>query len=178
MKKSILIFVAIVMMAGFSNSVMAQVGATVTGTTAGAVIISPITLSEDAPLHFGVMAVSGALGTCVLTTGGTRSATGGVNLSAQAPLATNAAYTVGGQLSTTYAITLPASILVTHTNTVNTMTINTLKAKTLSAGVDGLTGTLSGTGADSFTVGGSLNVIATQLAGVYSGTFDVTVAYN
>jgi spore coat protein U-like protein len=58
------------------------------------------------------------------------------------------------------------------------MTIGTLLARTASAGADGLTGTLDGTGADSFTVGGTLSVIAAQVAGTYAGTFDVTVAYN
>ena len=172
-----MLIAAIVMMASYTTTVMAQ--ATVTGTTAGAVIITPITLTQVTPLHFGVMSVlAGTPGTCVLTTLGVRSATGGVNLSAQAPVATNAAYTVGGQASTTYAIVLPATITVTKAVTLETMTIGTLHAHTTSAGVDGLTGTLSGGGADDFTVGGILSVAAAQVAGTYAGTFDVTVAYN
>lgn len=177
MKKTIFIFAAIVMVAGFSTKLLAQA---TENTTAGAVIITPISIAETSPLHFGVMAVlAGTPGTCVLTTQGVRSATGGVNLSAQAPLATNAAYDVSGQASTTYAITLPATITVTETvGSVATMTIGTLLARTASAGADGLTGTLDGLGADSFTVGGTLTVAAAQLAGTYAGTFDVTVAYN
>jgi hypothetical protein len=148
-------------------------------TAAGAVIITPISITESSALHFGVMAVlAGTPGTCVLSTQGVRTATGGVNLSAQAPAATNAAYDVAGQASTTYAITLPATITVTKAVTLETMTIGTLLARTASAGADGLTGTLDGTGADSFTVGGTLSVIAAQVAGTYAGTFDVTVAYN
>ncbi len=166
------------MIAGFASRTMAQ--STVTGTTAGAVIITPIALTEVTPLHFGVMSVlAGTPGTCVLSTQGVRTATGGVNLSAQAPVATNAVYTVAGQLNTTYAITLPATITVTETiGGIQTMTIGTLLARTTSAGVDGLTGTLSGGGTDGFTVGGTLTVAAAQLAGVYAGAFDVTVAYN
>jgi len=177
MKKSIMMFVAIVMMTGFTTKVMAQ--STVTGTTAGAVIITPIALTEVTPLHFGVMSVLvGTPGTCVLSTQGVRSATGGVNLSAQTPVATNASYTVAGQANTTYAITLPATITVTKAVTLETMTIGTLLARTTSAGADGLTGTLSVGGADGFTVGGTLTVVAAQVAGVYAGAFDVTVAYN
>ena len=176
LKITIKLFLAVNLIAVISTTIMAQ--STVTGTTAGAVIITPITLTQVSPLNFGVMAVLTATpGTCVLSTSGVRSNTGGVNLSLQAPLATNASYTVAGQANTTYAITLPGSITVTHTNATNTMSIGTLLARTTSAGVDGPTGTLSGTGADAFTIGGTLSVVAAQLAGVYSGTFDVTVAY-
>ena len=42
----------------------------------------------------------------------------------------------------------------------------------------GATPSLSGGGSDTFNVGATLNVGATQAAGTYSGTFDVTVNYN
>src|SRR4030043_19138 len=136
MKKSIILFAAILMMAGFANRVMAQA---TENTTAGAVIITPITITETAALHFGVMAVlAGTPGTCVLSTLGVRTATGGVNLSVQTPAATNAAYNVSGQASTTFAITLPATITVTRVSGTETMTIGTLLARTASAGADGL----------------------------------------
>ena len=174
MKKTIIIIVAIIM-AGFSANVMAQA---TKNTTAGAKIVAPITISETSALNFGTMAVlASTAGTCVLSTQGVRTATGGVNLSAQTPIAANAAYTVGGAINTTYAITLPSSITVSDLST-HTMTINNLLARTASAGANGLTGTLSGTGTDSFTIGGTLNVAAAQVAAVYSGTFNVTVAYN
>jgi hypothetical protein len=176
MKKHFIIFVAIVIMAGFLNKVNAQA---IENTAAGAVIITPISITETAALHFGVMSVlTGTAGTCVLSTTGSRSATGGVNLSASTPTATNAAYTVAGQANTTYAITLPGSITVTKAVTLETMTIGSLLARTASAAADGLTGTLNGSGGDSFTVGGTLSVAAAQTTGTYTGTFDVTVAYN
>lgn len=58
------------------------------------------------------------------------------------------------------------------------MTIVSILARTASAGADGLTGTLSAAGTDNFTVGGTLEVAAGQTTGLYTGTFDVTVAYN
>lgn len=175
MKKTLIIFAAVMMITTFSNKVMAQ--ATV-NTAAAARIISPITLTQVTALNFGTMAVLTATGgTCVLSTQGVRSQTGGVNLSAQTPVAANAAYTVGGAASTTYAITLPATITVTDGATHN-MTIGTLLARTASAGADGLTGTLSAGGADSFSIGGTLTVAAAQTAAAYTGTFNVTVAYN
>ena len=176
MKKSIVLFAAILMMAGFASRVMSQA---IENTTAGAVIITPITITETTALHFGVMAVlAGTPGTCVLSTLGVRTATGGVNLSVQAPVATNAAYNVTGQASTTYALTLPATITVTKAVTLETMTIGTLLARFNGAGADAVTSTLAVGGTDSFTVGGTLAVAAAQVAGTYAGTFDVTVAYN
>jgi hypothetical protein len=175
MKKSIIIFAAIII-AGFTTKVMAQA---TENTTAGAKIVAPITINETSALHFGTMAVlAGSPGTCVLSTQGARSATGGVNLSAQTPTAANAAYTVGGAISTTYAITLPSTITVSNGTPAQDMTINGLLARTASAAADGLTGTLNGSGADTFTIGGTLNVAAGQAAAAYSGTFNVTVAYN
>ena len=42
----------------------------------------------------------------------------------------------------------------------------------------GINGLLSAGGTQTLYVGGTLNVGATQVAGVYAGTFDVTVTYN
>lgn len=175
MKKSIII-ITLLLMAGFTSKVMAQA---TENTTAGAKIVAPISITETAALHFGTMAVlAGTPGTCVLSTQGSRSATGGVNLSAQTPSATNAAYNVSGAISTTYAITLPATIIVSNGTPAQDMTINALLARSASTGTDGLNGTLNSSGTDSFTIGGTLNVAAAQPAAVYTGTFNVTVAYN
>jgi hypothetical protein len=165
------------MMAGFSANLNAQA---TENTSAAANIVTPIAISETSSLHFGTMAVlAGTGGTCVLSTQGVRSQTGGVNLSVQTPSASNAAYNVSGAINTTYAITLPASITVTESllNTA-TMVIDGLKARPASAGQDVLTGTLSNSGTDSFTIGGTLNVAGGQVTGLYTGSFDVTVAYN
>ena len=175
MKKSIIIVIAI-LIAGFSTKTMAQATA---NSTAGVKMVTPISITETSALHFGTMAVlGGSLGTCVLSTQGARTSTGGVNLSAQSPIATNAAYNVNGAVNTTYAITLPPTIVVSNGTPAQDMTINALLARTASAGVNGLTGTLNGSGADSFTIGGTLNVAAAQTAATYSGNFSVTVAYN
>lgn len=173
----LLALAAILIMTGFTTNVIAQ--STATNNSAGANIITPITLSNTASLNFGSMAVLAATpGTCRLSTTGNRSATGGVNLSSIAPVASNAAFHVTGSVSTPYGITLPATITVTKAVTLETMTIGTLLARATSTGEDGLTGTLSEAGTDDFTVGGILTVAAGQVGGVYSGTFDVTVAYN
>ena len=101
-------------------------------------------------------------------------------MSALAPVATPATYTVTGEPSYTYAITLPSSIIVTHSTNTNTMVINNLLAKSTS-GVEAhnAIGTLTALeGSESFTVGGTLNVLAGQGPGNYSGDFNITVVYN
>ncbi|NTW34168.1 MAG: DUF4402 domain-containing protein, partial [Bacteroidetes bacterium] len=160
MKKTILILAAILMMAGYTNQIFAQ--STVTGTTAGAKIIVPLTLSQTSVLHMGTMSVLASTpGTCILSTTNTRTTTGGVQLSTMAPLSTNAAYHVIGEPLYDYAIVLPATVIVIAGGG-QTMSINTLKARPVSKAVDGLIGSLSGTGTDDFSVGGTLHVSAAQ----------------
>jgi hypothetical protein len=177
MKKSIIIIAAIFMM-GFSSNLMAQI---TENTIASGEIISQLTITETSPLYFGKMAVLNLTGgTCVLSTAAVRTPTLGVNLSASTP--TNAEYDVTGENNATYAITVDPTITVTKPVTLETMTINSMKLKTTANATErnaaGATSTLSGTGTDHIVVGGTLNVAAGQVKGVYSGTFDVTVAYN
>ncbi len=184
MKKTFTIFAAIVLMAGFSNVVMAEgTVATVAATAAGAQLIVPMTLTENAPLHFGTITLTDALGgTVILSTANGRSFTGGVSTTAVSPTSTNAAYNVTGTYNETYALTLPTTITVTETvGATETMDITALtvlfNGGTEVSGV-GATSTLSAAGADNFTVGGTLTIAAAQIGGVYSGTFPVSVDYN
>ncbi len=178
MKKTLIIFAAVIMMAGLTTRSIAQVTENI---NAGAKILTALSIAENLPMHFGTMGVlAGTGGTCLVTTAGVRSATSGVTLSALTPLFSLATCTVTGEPLYTYSITLPSSITITHTNTVNTMVIGTLLAKSTS-GTESHTATgtlIAGAGTESFTIGGTLTVSAAQLAGVYAGAFDVTVAYN
>lgn len=173
MKKQFMSFLAMVAIALLPVCVQAQV---TEATDAGVNLITPLTITETAALHFGSMSVSATPGTAVLSTQGVRTATGGVNLSALLPAHSTANYNVSGAANATYAITLPATITVS--SGANNMTIGALLARTASAGADGLTGTLTAGGIDNFRVGGTLTVPANQPAGQYTGTFNVTVAYN
>jgi hypothetical protein len=181
MKKTIILFAAVLMIAGFSTKAIAQTSATVTGTTAGAQLIIPMAIGQDSPLHFGTInLVAGVGGTVVLSTvNAARSFTGGVVASAVTPLATNAAYHVTGTKNESYALTLPATITVTETvGNSASMVISDLKARFLGAADDAVISTLSATGTDSFTVGGTLTVSPSQVGGIYAGAFNVTVDYN
>jgi len=178
MKKSLMLFAAIVMMASFSSKVMAQ-----TTTDAGAVIVDAITLTQTADLHFGVMTLPSGDVDIVVTPASVRTASvpANITLLGAAPTAHAAAYTVAGGADLTYAITLPADATVEITETVGglvTLAVNDFNAVVASEGA-GTTGTLSGLGADSFNVGATLTVpVVGTTAGIYYGTFDVDVAYN
>ena len=178
MKKIIVVFAAIVMIAGFSSRVFAQ---KTENTSAAALLIAPITLAENASLDFGTLAVlAGTAGTCVISTASpsVRTPGGGVNVVSTSTFSA-AAYTVTGDNSRVYTIAVPSTISVTHTNTTTTMTVNTINYKAASAATENTNGTLGATnGTDTFKVGGTLQVLAGQLAGAYQGTFDVTVAYQ
>ncbi|MFZ3042283.1 MAG: DUF4402 domain-containing protein [Thiobacillus sp.] len=135
---------------------------------ATATVITPIAIANTADLAFGKFAASTG-GTVVMSPAGTRTATGAVVLSTVTPGAA-ASFDVTGDNNATYAITLPATASIA--SGANTMTVDTFTS-TPSA-----TGTLSATGAETVTVGGTLTVASAQVAGAYTGTFDVTVEYN
>jgi hypothetical protein len=164
-----LAFAALALIA-FSSSSFAQATATATAT---ATIVTPISIAEVVNMNFGNVAVQTALGgTVVLTPAGTRTVTGGCTLPAVFGTVTAASFTVSGQGTYTYAITLPATA-TTLTSGANTMTATTFTS-TPSA-----TGALTA-GTQTLNVGATLNVAAAQGAGLYvSGTpFSVTVNYN
>ena len=141
--------------------------------TATATVISPISITKNADMSFGNIAVqAGTGGTVVLATAGTRTSTSGVTLPSTTGTVAAAAFTVTGSGSLTYAITLPATVTLTHSGGVETMTAGSFTSN------PSATGTLS-SGTQDIAVGATLTVAAGQLGGVYtSGNFNVTVNYN
>jgi len=152
-----------------SFGLMSQSAMAATSTAnASAVILTPISITNNTALAFGdVYPDTAAGGTVLLDPTGARTAGGAAALGATPGAA--AQFTVSGQASALYTITLPAAA-VTLTSGANNMTIDSFLS-------DG-TGTLDGTGNEIINVGATLNVNANQPAGTYSGTFDVTVNYN
>lgn len=152
---------------------------------AAAEIIAPFTITDNSglaggtTLNFGRMTISPTLsGTCVLSTANVRTLSGG--LSEVASTTTTASFAVSGKPGATYAITLPVSLdIVSTTNPAEKMTVNSFRALPVSSSTgDAVVGTLDLAGADSFTIGATLNVDANQAEGIYEGTFNVTAAYN
>ena len=155
-----------------SNTASAQATATA---SASATIVTPISISKTADMHFGNVAVSAsAQGTVVLAPAGTRTATGGVTLPATAGSPAAAAFTVSGEANYTYAITLPSADI----QLVNPSSVY-MDAGSFTS-FPSATGTLSAAGNQTLTVGATLEVAAGQAAGTYTTTanFDVTVNYN
>ena len=164
------LFVLTLLIAGSTTTTFAQSTASAIAT---ANIITPISIAKNTDMAFGNLAVQAATGgTVVLAPAGTRSRTSGVTLPATTGTVSAASFTVTGNGSYTYSITLPTTVTLTHSGGVQTM-----DATSFTSTPSG-TGTLS-SGTQNISVGATLTVAAAQLAGVYtSGNFDVTVNYN
>jgi len=140
---------------------------------ASATIVTPITIDKTTDLNFGTIFKTPEGGTVTVTAAGTRSASG-VNVLAQSPSQFSdfsaATFTVNGDPSATYTVTLPADGSVTISNGAETMAVSSF--------ISNATGNLNASGQEVFGVGATLTVAANQASGVYTGTFDVTAAYN
>ena len=145
-------------------------------TSGSATIIQPITLTKATDLAFGkiMRPSSGSNVVQINETTGTRTASGGGNAALIASTVSRASYSVAGEGGQTYSINVPATFDMTRSGTSDTVTV-TLTA-TATSGT--LSGTIGSAGASSFGVGGSFPVASTTATGAYTGSFDVTVAYN
>ncbi len=139
--------------------------------SASATVVSAITITKDVDLDFGDVVASTTAGAVEMSTAGTRTASGGATLGNVGSSAA-ASFTVNGDASSSYAITLPSTAITLSDGATNEMTVDTFTSD------PGATSTLSGAGSDTVAVGATLNVGASQVSGAYTGTFDVTVAYN
>lgn len=136
---------------------------------ASAVVVAPISITNTGDISFGKFA-AGTGGTVVMSPAGSRSKSGGVVLlTGSAGYAAH--FSVTGDSGATYAITLPSSATVTHTDGETTMDIGTFTSSPSSPG------TLT-SGTQNLLVGATLTVASSQLAGVYAGSFSVSVEYN
>lgn len=158
--------------AAFSTTAQAQSSSATTSANASATVVTAISLTKTADMNFADVVTGATSGTVVLTASAspTRSVTGGTLLGNSAGIS-SATFTVAGDPSATYSITLPASA-ITLTAGANTMTVDTFTSS------PSATGTLSAGGSQTLYTGATLNVGATQANGAYTGTFSVTVAYN
>lgn len=132
--------------------------------------VNPIAISSTQTLAFGMFA-AGSGGSVTVSAGGLRNAGGGVLL---VPSGGGSAgsFSVTGDPSLTYAITLPANGVVVLTSGANTMAVDNFTSNPV------LTGQLSIGGAQTLTVGATLSVGSNQPSGSYSGSYAVTVNYN
>lgn len=183
MKK--IISISIIFLLTFVSSIekiVAQSGTATANSTAE--IVAPLIITDNSgvaggtTLDFGRLTVSSTSpGACIVTAGNVRSVEGGVT-AIDIPTTSTASFAVTGKAGATYAITFPAvNPKIRRSGGLEEMEVSNFSALPASEGVEKNTGTLVG-GNDTFTVGGKLNVVAGQAEGTYSGTFNVTVAYN
>jgi hypothetical protein len=159
-----------IMLIAFSAGAFAQSTDT-EPTTASAVIVGPLALTKVSDMDFGTIAVTGTAGTVVLGTDNSRTAVGPALVPPAAGVA--ASFTVAGEASRTFTITLPANNTVSLISGANSMAANIFVHNA------GANPALDVAGAAAFTVGATLSVAANQAAGSYtSATFPVTVNYN
>ena len=137
--------------------------------TAGARIVTPLTIENDEALEFGDI-ISGA-NTVKITPAGVRSATNNDALLVTASRTPQAAqFTVEGEASLGYTVLISENITLTGAVTSATMTVNNFDHNA--------TGTLDETGKETFSVGADLIVGGTQASDIYTGSFTVTVTYE
>ncbi|NTW63472.1 MAG: DUF4402 domain-containing protein [Chlorobiaceae bacterium] len=174
MKKKILALSCLAALFAFGSDAQAIVvgdNGTATATIAGAISVAKYETGSTTggDLAFGNIIAGPSAGTVTINPfgSGARSFTTvtGTNLLPFGP----AQFKVTGDANANYTVSLPSSDITIYSGT-NTMTVDAF-TKTVT------TGTLTG-GSDVFRVGGTLHVGANQPSGTYSGTFNVTAAYN
>lgn len=158
----------------FSMDVSVSHAVTSSAATTGT-LVAPLTISNTASLAFGKFAADASGGTLVIDTAGALTTTGSVQTITSAHTA--AAFGLTGQGGLGYSIVLPASISLTGVPS-GTMTIGTFTLGNTAGVVAGTTTTMAAGGTDTLYVGATAIVGASQPAGVYSGTLNVTVNYN
>jgi len=180
MKKIIFSLLAIVMVVGFSNKVMAQ--AVSEHATATATIQTPISIAATVNnLDFGkiVTGTDGGTVTIAATSAGERTKTGANVILAMGSTPNSAAFTVSGDAAsgTTYTISMTpdkdTDLTLNKESSTETMAVRLVCAPTA---VDG--GVLT-SGSQVIYVGGTLTVAADQAAGVYNSQADaITIEVN
>ena len=158
----------VISIVGLAAGLSGQAFAADVSADAGAKIIAPLQISNSTALYFGTIAPSlTSADEVVVTPAGAKSC--GAELTCLTDDHTAAAFNVSGETDASYTIELPRSINITN-------------GAGGSMVVDSFTGSKSNgtlvSGADSFSVGGTLAVSANQPSGEYTGTFTVSVEYQ
>ena len=144
------------------------------GTSAqvGAAIVAPLTITKSADLEFGCIVATGTPGTVKVSTGGSRTATGGATLLSAAPDAHGAQFDVTGVPYSNFSVTLPGTCTVTRNSGSETMTVGTFRSSPSG------NGNILDDGTQSLSVGATLGVGAGQVIGRNVGTFSVSINYD
>lgn len=165
---------AAVLLAAFASKSNAQSTAYASTT---AVLVTPIAISKTTDMHFGTIAASATQGTVVLDYADGRTVTGGVSLPAGSTTQKTAVFTVSGEGSSSFSISIPSAPITLTGSVSGTMTVDNFVC-------DGGASTTLSNGSKTLKVKATLNVPANTVAGTYSNSLGnasalfVTVNYN
>ena len=136
-------------------------------------VVQAITVAETRALNFGkFVAASGA--TVILTNVDT-TVPSGTAVRVNPSTAASGKFTVTGDGAATYTITVDGTTTLTGTDS-STMAVTAITPSVTTNGV--LNGTTGSAGTQLVYVGATVTQGAANGAGLYSGTYSVTVAYN
>jgi len=164
-------FIIAVSAIGFASVSFAQSSS---NASASANIVTPIAITKVTDMNFGNVAVAASTGGAVtLSTSGTRTTggAGGATLPATSGTVGAAEFTISGQASYTYVISLPSSCTISD-GSGHTMTVNSFTS------FPSATGTLSSSGVQNLKVSATMNVAAAQPSGFYTNPSGVPVTVN
>ena len=163
------------MVLGASGMAMAQ-SDTESAATSNATVIAPIAIEQTASLEFGKI-VKATAGTVAIATNGDRTDSD-VQLTPGTQVGTvrAASFAVTGEGTMTYAISLPADdavVLATGDGVGDTKKMELVDFVSNPSGTGELTA-----GAQTLLVGATMTLDGSEIAGAYTATYSVTVAYN
>jgi hypothetical protein len=139
--------------------------------TGVATVVATLSIAPNSNLDFGSFSRGTGGTVTIVADNGARTSTGVIEVSSNPGAA--GTFNVNGEPSAAYTITLPATATLTETiGGTETMTADTFTSFPANSG------TLDATGVQTLRVGATLNVGATQVTGIYSGSYPVTVNYN
>jgi hypothetical protein len=177
MKKTLALALAFSSLA-VAGPALAQAANTSTDTANGSVtIIRPLTLTKTTDLAFGrVVQPRSGLGTVSIANNGTTVSAGNGAVALSGLTTSHAVFGVSGEGNQVVNITSPANFDLS--NGTDTITVTLAPDWNTTTNQVTLSGSLGGAGAATLNLGGSFNLPSSISSGAYTGTFNVTVAYN
>jgi hypothetical protein len=153
----------------------AQTANTDSDTANGSVtIVRPLTITKNTDLVFGrIVQPRSGTGTVAISDSSdtVTAAAGAVALSGITT--SRAVFTVDGEGGQVVTVTVPSTFNLTKGSDTITVNLDPDVGSTVT-----LSNALAAAGSSTINVGGGFNLTSTQASGAYTGTFDVTVAYQ
>ena len=172
-KKSLVLGAALISLTCFPHS---EAKAFTGSASASAVILTAVTVTGTAALHFGSITHTAA-GTIAVDTANTRGAgTGGVTGITGAGLEQSGSVLVTGASGVAIDLTITAAATVTDGGG-NNMSLNAFNLRTNAGGTQEVV-TLPAAGTLAVPFGATLNVAGTEPANTYTGNFNIVANYQ